>query len=169
MRKDSKNRDIFDLKSSSSEIASFINKEFDWIGCIPDSMYKIILEKLSSWRLSSRENHLVGEAFGVKLGGLRPLIMIQNSGIGLCLDALLGTFHLHGIGVVIFVTIRGTLDWEEIQHQHWGKITKNLLNASEINFYEFNDLGIYAIQKAIDLSNEGSIAVVIFERGNIDE
>ena len=170
MRLDNKNRPIFDLKSSAVEFAKLIQDESDWIGCVPDSIYTKVLNNIDDWILGSRENHIIAEAFGVSLGLKKPCVMIQNSGLGLALDALLGTFSLYKKGLLLVVTNRGVLDWEEAQHKEWGKCTTDILDALEFPYFNFNELGVDSIKDAAFCAfHENKIATLLIERGNIDE
>ena len=107
---------------------------------------------LNDFHFSPRENHAISMAFGAKLAGANPAVLIQNSGLGLSLDALLGTFTLYKQGLLLVVSNRGTLQWEEIQHQDWGKITCKLLKAMDIPFLSLNDLGVEAIARCSEIA-----------------
>ena len=169
MRLDTKQRELFDLKATAEEFAACLERHCDWVTAVPDSVYRRVLPSLSIWHLAPRENHAVGMAFGARLGGKRPAILMQNSGLGLCIDALLGTFSLYGLGLLLVVSDRGVLPWEEIQHQEWGRITKKLLAAAEIETVSFDQEGLAGLDKAAVRAEEGKVVALVIERGNIDE
>ncbi len=109
-------------------------------------------------------------SFGMKLNKKNPLVLMQNSGLGLSIDAIIGTFDLYCEGCIIFLSNRGTLAWEESQHKKWGCVTKKILKASNYKYYNYNTLGIEALKKAKNfLKKNNKIVFVIFERGNIEE
>ena len=64
---------------------------------------------------------------------------------------------------------RGVLPWEEIQHQEWGRITKKLLAAAEIETVSFDQEGLAGLDKAAVRAEEGKVVALVIERGNIDE
>jgi len=169
MRTDHKGREIFDLKSTAAEFAAELEKHFNYFTSVPDSVYNKVLVHLKHWEYPSRENHAVAMAFGAHMAGACPCVLIQNSGLGLCIDALLGTFRLYNQGLMLVVTNRGILKWEEIQHHDWGVITKDLLKACQIPVISFNEEGLDGIQKAAERVRNNEIVVLLLERGNINE
>ncbi len=169
MRRDTKQRELFDQKATAEEFAACLERQCDWVAAVPDSVYRRILPALTMWHFASRENHAVGMAFGVRLGGKRPAILMQNSGLGLSIDALLGTFSLYKQGVLLVVSDRGVLPWEEIQHQEWGRITKPLLAATEIEAISFDTEGLAGLERAAKRAEKRKIVALVVERGNINE
>jgi sulfopyruvate decarboxylase subunit alpha len=169
MRFDSKNRALFDLKAKADVFAAGLREHCDWFSAVPDSVFKRVLPNLPNWHLATRENHAIGMAFGARIGGLRPAVLIQNSGLGLCLDALIGTFTLYGQGLLMVVSNRGRLEWEEIQHRDWGLITKPLLSAAGIAASSFDEEGMQGLSRAAALAEGGKVAALLIDRGNIDE
>ena len=170
MRYDSVGREIFDRKAKSSDFVNELEKFGDWFGCVPDTIFKKVLPELEKWFLAPRENHLIGMAFGARLAMKKPVVLIQNSGLGLSLDAILGTFGLYNRGLLMIVSNRGILDWEEVQHKDWGDITESLLSASNISMIDFNEEGIAGIQKAAEIAFvKQRVVALIMQRGNLDE
>jgi sulfopyruvate decarboxylase subunit alpha len=170
MRLDSKNREINDLVCDSHEFSNELMKYFNWFTGVADSVIKNTLAIISPFYFSTRENHAVGMAFGAHLNGKKPCVLIQNSGIGLALDSLYGLFSQYNKGLVLIISNRGELDWEEIQHKEWGATTLNILAASNIKVIDFQEYGVYAIQKAHDAAYlDNQIVAIILHRGNLDE
>ena len=170
MRIDSKGREVFPLVCNSVKLADELNKYFNWYSGVPDSVLKNTQALLSDYYFSSRENHAIAMAFGARISGKNPCLLIQNSGLGLSIDALLGLFRLYSLGVVIVVSNRGELEWEEVQHHEWGDITINLLKSLKISVIDFNKYGLKSIKIAYDkayIKNE--IVVLNVHRGNLDE
>src|SRR3989344_4451309 len=169
MRLDFKKREIFDLKMDAAEFAAALELHCNWFTAVPDSVFKGVFPKLSNLYFATRENHAVAMAFGARLGGLTQVVLMQNSGLGLCLDALLGTFKLYNQGLLLIVSNRGVLEWEEIQHQEWGRVTAPLLSAMGIVSISFDKEGWNGLRRAIELVKNGNIVVLLVERGNINE
>lgn len=170
MRFDSSGRELFDLKLKSDIFAKELKKQCNWFGCVPDSVFKNTLPHLNNWQLAPRENHLVGMAFGAKLAGLKPAILIQNSGLGLCLDSLLGTFGLYNQGLLLVISNRGVLDWEETQHKEWGDITIPLLRLSKIQLISLDEEGLNGLNLASKIAfQDNKIVALVIQRGNLDE
>lgn len=170
MREDSQGRNIHDLVCTSEVFAAELARYGDWFTGVPDSVFKKTLPFLEPYHFSSRENHAVAMAFGAIMGGCKPCILIQNSGLGLAIDALLGLFRLYGRGVLLAVSNRGELSWEEIQHQDWGEVTKPLLGALDIPVLDLNTEGLVVVQQAYKMAyTEQKITVLLVDRGNLDE
>ena len=95
---------------------------------------------------------------------------MQNSGLGLALDALIGLFCLYKQGLVLVVSNRGELEWEEIQHQDWGKLTLPLLEVSGFTVFDVEKDGISAISQAAQKAEMArEVAILLLHRGNLDE
>lgn len=169
-RVDGKGRALFDQVASSSEFAAALMKHFDWFSAVPDSVFKNVLPLLQPQQFAARENHAVGAAFGATIGGKKPCVLMQNSGLGLSLDAILGLFELYQQGLLLVISNRGELAWEEIQHQDWGRLTLPLLKATNFALLDFQTHGVAAIEQAARIiEEERRIVVLLVHRGNLDE
>jgi sulfopyruvate decarboxylase TPP-binding subunit len=169
-QRDAKGRELADFVCKSAVLASALSARCDWFAAVPDSVIKRTIPLLSPLLLAPRENHAIGAAFGAALGGRRPCVLMQNSGLGLCLDALLGLFRLYGQGLVLVVSNRGELAWEEIQHRDWAGLTGPLLCAAGIAAFDFQELGLGAVTAAADTAFiADQPAAILVHRGNLDE
>ena len=155
-------------RCSPLQLAAVLRAYANWFSGVPDSDFAATINGLPNWHFSPRENHSVAMAFGAKLGGARPAVMIQNSGLGLCLDVIAGTFILHKMPLLLLVSNRGTLEWEEPQHHHWGRNTTSLLLSFGIPVVDFDALGLDGIRIADSEARASQVPVAVtFERGNI--
>ena len=104
------------------------------------------------------------------MGGKSPCVFIQNSGIGLSIDSILGLFELYKKGIVVFVSNRGELDWEEVQHHTWGEITIPILEAAKFTVLDFEKDELKSVGEAYRRAKENNeIIFVVVHRGNLDE
>ena len=169
-RLDAKGRPLFDQVTTSSEFAMALMEYFDWFSGVPDSVFKNVLPLLQPQQFAARENHAVGAAFGASIGGKRPCVLMQNSGLGLSLDAIFGLFELYHQGLLLVVSNRGELAWEEVQHQDWGRLTLPLLRATNFTVIDFQEHGVAAIAEAAHIiKTQQRIVVLLIHRGNLDE
>jgi sulfopyruvate decarboxylase subunit alpha len=77
----------------------------------------------------TREEEGVGVCAGAYMGGKRPAILMQNSGLGNCINALASLDLLYGIPLLLVVSHRGT-EGEKIAAQvPMGRATVPLLDA----------------------------------------
>ena len=163
-------KNFYKKKVSNSILANYINKNFMHTYYVPDSIFSNLLKKISNKTLCTRENHAVSMSFGTKLLEKKSLIMMQNSGLGLSIDSLIGTFELFKEGCLIFVSNRGQLQWEEIQHKKWGKITRKFIKSLGFKCYEFNLHGLDAVRRGyFSAFKKNKIVFIIIERGNLSE
>lgn len=167
---DIRGRQLNPLVCSGFDLASELQKVCDWFTGVPDSMYKNVLPNLSPYTPSPRENHALAMAFGTRLGGKRPCVLMQNSGLGLSGDVLYGLFHLYRLGVMLVVAWRGELGWEEPQHHLWGKKTLDYLSVLDVAVFDFQELGLAGVSRAAEWAFErNQPAAILVRRGNIDE
>ncbi len=163
-------RQLFPRVCSGEAFADRLASECNWSTGVPDSTFRQVLPHLEPYRSAPRENHAVAMAFGARVGGLRPCVLLQNSGLGLCADALIGLQQLYRVGTILVVSIRGELQWEEVQHQAWGEITGRMLRLLGIECYDLGTLGLEAVSRAaISAFRRDQVAAVLVHRGNIDE
>ncbi|RPI74595.1 MAG: sulfopyruvate decarboxylase subunit alpha [Desulfobacteraceae bacterium] len=76
-----------------------------------------------------REDLALGIAAGAYLAGKLPVVYMQNSGLGYCLEAFLSLQLIYRIPALILVSYRGPADqgWEE--HFFMGAHTEELLTV----------------------------------------
>jgi len=170
LRVDKHGRKLNPFILSAQEFAIELQKYSNWFTGVPDSMFRKLFTYLSPYTPAPRENHGVSMAFGARLAGKKPCILMQNSGLGLCGDVIYGLVHLYKVGLLFIVTLRGELDWEEKQHHMWGKNTVEFLKILDIIPYDLQESGINTIKLAAEaVFVENKPAAIIIHRGNIDE
>lgn len=81
-----------------------------------------------------REDAAIGLAAGAYLGGKIPCVLMQNSGLGQCLNALSSLNLIYKIPCLLIVTWRGYRgkDWPE----HWvmGRACTGLLDSIDLPY-----------------------------------
>lgn len=87
----------------------------------------------------TREEEGVGICAGAFLGGKFPCIVMQNSGIGNCINALSSLLALYRIPVVFVISHRGT-PGEKINAQfQMAQLTEGFLDLLRIPVFKFRD------------------------------
>jgi sulfopyruvate decarboxylase subunit alpha len=103
---------------------------FDFFTGVPCSLVGSVIAELERRRLyrgETREDAALGVAAGAYLGGRRPMVVMQNSGLGVSLNAL-GSLHiLYRIPVLLLVTWRGYLGKDAPEHLVMGEVLPGLL------------------------------------------
>ena len=83
----------------------------------------------------TREEEGVGLCAGAWMGGRKPALIMQNSGLGNSINALASLDYLYDIPLLMIISHRGC-EGETIAGQvPMGKLTPKLLDAMEIPFF----------------------------------
>jgi len=110
---------------------------FDFFVGVPCSLVKTLLAELERRELylgETREDAALGVAAGAYLAGRLPVVIMQNSGLGVSLNAL-GSLHvLYRIPCLILVTWRGFAGKDAPEHLVMGEVLPRLLEVFGIPF-----------------------------------
>ncbi len=142
------------MQSPEDRFISILRKEgVDFILALPCDRVKGLLERLSSkgfYIPLTREEEGVGISAGASLAGRRPAMIIQSSGLGNMVNALLSLTMFYNFPLAIFISHRGIYR-EPIEAQKpMGKALKGLLKAAGVGYTlidKKNDL--YKIERAL--------------------
>jgi len=88
-----------------------------------------------------REEEGVGIACGAYLGGKRPVMIFQNSGLGNAVNALASLSNLYRIPLVMLLSHRGTSGERIIAQKPMGEFAPVLLKALGIDTCEISSPG----------------------------
>ncbi|MDH5637409.1 MAG: sulfopyruvate decarboxylase subunit alpha [Nitrospinota bacterium] len=89
----------------------------------------------------SREEEGVGLCAGAALAGVKPAMLIQNSGLGNMVNALASLTCHYSFPLPILMSWRG-MDSETIEAQRWmGKYVPKIMDAMEIPYHQINTAG----------------------------
>ena len=84
----------------------------------------------------TREEEGIGICTGAFLGGKKPTIIMQNSGLGNSINALASLIKFYQIPLLMIISHRGVLGEEVAAQVPMGLATPKLLQALEIPFFE---------------------------------
>ena len=103
---------------------------FDFFAGVPCSLVGPVIAELTArgrYLGETREDAALGVAAGAYLGGRRPMVVMQNSGLGVSLNAL-GSLHiLYELPVLLLVTWRGYQGKDAPEHLVMGEVLTGLL------------------------------------------
>ncbi|HUG35504.1 MAG TPA: thiamine pyrophosphate-dependent enzyme [Candidatus Limnocylindrales bacterium] len=110
---------------------------FDFFTGVPCSLVEDVIAALEAHpRLpyvpAVREDVGVGLAAGAWLAGKRPAVLLQNSGLGTSLNALVSLSIMYRLPVLLVVTWRGHEGRDAPEHIQMGQITPRLLDLLSI-------------------------------------
>ena len=108
---------------------------FDFFTGVPCSLVGPLISELEGrgiYRGETREDAALGVAAGAYLGGRMPVVAMQNSGLGVSLNAL-GSLHiLYRMPCLLLVTWRGYQGRDAPEHLVMGAVLPRLLDLFEI-------------------------------------
>jgi len=117
---------------NGSALATLLHRHgFDFFTGVPCSLIEDLiaaLEGRGAYLPAVREDVAVGVAAGAWLGGRRPVVLMQNSGLGTSLNALASLSLMNGIPTLLIVTWRGYMGKDAPEHILMGEITPALLD-----------------------------------------
>lgn len=110
---------------------------YDFLTGVPCSMISGLIATLETHpRLpyvpAVREDVAVGLAAGAWLAGRRPMVLMQNSGLGTSLNALVSLSLMYRLPVLLLVTWRGHAGKDAPEHLLMGEISPSLLEMIRI-------------------------------------
>jgi phosphonopyruvate decarboxylase len=123
---------------SGPELAALLDHHgFDFYTGVPCSLVEDLIVALEGdrpapWIPAVREDVAVGLAAGAWLGGRRPAVIMQNSGLGTSLNALASLSLMYGFPSLLIVTWRGFGGRDAPEHILTGEITPSLLDLLRI-------------------------------------
>jgi sulfopyruvate decarboxylase alpha subunit len=110
----------------------------DVVLSLPCNLLSGIMAEINSREIKHvplcREEEGIGIAAGVVLAGKRPMILMQNSGLGNCINALMSLTALYEMPLLILMSHRGG-EGEQISAQKpMGAIVPSLLDTMKIGY-----------------------------------
>jgi phosphonopyruvate decarboxylase len=105
---------------------------FDFFTGVPCSLIEDLIAVLergarAPYVAAVREDAAVGVAAGAWFGGRRPVVLMQNSGLGTSLNALASLSVMYGLPALLIVTWRGFGGKDAPEHILTGEISPRLL------------------------------------------
>jgi sulfopyruvate decarboxylase subunit alpha len=122
---------------------------FDFFTGVPCSLVKSLiatLEERGGYIAETREDAAVGLAAGAYMAGKQPVVIMQNSGLGVCLNALASLSLIYHLPCLLLITWRGYQGKDAPEHMIMGDISPRLLETVGI---PYRVLEAEAIQEAL--------------------
>jgi sulfopyruvate decarboxylase subunit alpha len=95
------------------------------VGCDPDIIHVPV----------TREEEGVGICAGAWIGGRRPALLMQNSGLGNCINALASLDMLYAVPLLMIISHRGGRGESMVGQVPMGRLTVPLLEAMSIQHF----------------------------------
>lgn len=124
-----------------------------------------------SYVAATNEGEALAIAAGAQLAGRRPVVMLQNSGLGNLVNPLASLTHPFRIPALLIVTLRGDPSIkDEPQHELMGRTTRELLHTLEVehDWFPATDEAIApAIAHAVERQNATGLPYAFILRKNV--
>ena len=114
-----------------------MNSGFDFFCGVPCSLLGQIIECLSQdkgvqYVPATREYEALGVAVGAFMGGKKPVVLMQNSGLGNSIDALTSLVLLYRFPILLIISWRGHEENDFPEHSLMGKYMQDFLKTMNI-------------------------------------
>ena len=118
-------------------VAALKGAGFDFFCGVPCSLLKGLVSLLdhdesAHYISATREDSALGMAAGAFLGGKHPMVLMQNSGLGVSVNALASLHTLYEIPVLLVISWRGEDRSDAPEHWMMGDIMKPVLDQMKI-------------------------------------
>lgn len=145
----------------------------NFVACLPDSAFQELYTPLSADpRLTyvqvASENDGVGICMGAWLGGMKPALLVENTGFTLGTYALLRGPIAFGVPILLLISHRGELGDERWFSVPFGWGTKPLLDSMRITYRSVNkteDVPDAIVSAAKSMNSMQAPVAVLFGTG----
>lgn len=112
---------------------------FDFYTGVPCSLFEGVTRILDGeprygYVSAVREDLAMGVAAGAYLGGRQPVVLMQNSGLGVCTNALVSLHQIYDIPCLMVVSWRGQRGADAPEHLVMGDIMEPFLALLRIPY-----------------------------------
>ena len=148
---------------------------FDFFTGVPCSILKGVINYLSEdpdipYIPATREDEAIGIATGAYLAGNKPVVLMQNSGLGNSIGTLASLVLLYEIPLLLLISWRGYQGKDAPEHLIMGKTTVKLLENIGVPAQILSEEGTKGtISDAVKIMEEKNIpTAIIVRRGMIE-
>jgi sulfopyruvate decarboxylase subunit alpha len=109
-----------------------------------------------------REDAALGLAAGAYLGGRQPVVLMQNSGLAVSVNALMSLHQIYDIPALLVVSWRGEAGHDAPEHLLMGAVMVELLGLLHIPYALFDPATLDRDVESLTLSMRNSSKPVAF-------
>ena len=162
--------------TSQSFIKRLIQEDYKFFTGVPCSLLSGLIYELEGQQEARyipavREDAAVGLCTGAYLAGAKPVMLMQNSGLGYSLNAFTSLNLIYHIPMLVIMSWRGKDGKDAPEHIIMGDIDKQLLQTAGMEYSLINKDNCDAVlQKAKKKIGEEKLPyTLIVEKGLFDE
>ena len=124
--------------TSQSFIERLIQEDYKFFTGVPCSLLSGLIYELEDREVryvpSVREDAAVGLCVGAYLAGTMPVLLMQNSGLGYCLNAFTSLNLIYKIPALVIMSWRGKAGKDAPEHIIMGDIDQELLKTAGMEY-----------------------------------
>jgi sulfopyruvate decarboxylase subunit alpha len=162
--------------SSQTFIDRLIQKNFNFFTGVPCSLLSGLISCLeeveeAKYIPSVREDSAVGLCAGAYLAGSQPVLLMQNSGFGYCLNAFTSLNLIYKIPVLVIMSWRGQGGKDAPEHIIMGDINQKLLETAGMDYSVLNPENCDQVMEIAmrKINDEKLPYTLLIEKGLFDE
>lgn len=116
---------------------------------------------------ATREDEAIGIAAGAYMGGKTPAVLMQNSGLGVSVNALASLVLLYKLPMLLIVSWRGYKGEDAPEHLSMGEFLPGLLRVMNVSTTVLSEKGVEGeVRDSVRLMKERGVLVVqVLRRG----
>lgn len=162
--------------TSQTFIDRLIQENFKFFTGVPCSLLSGLISYLeevedAKYIPSVREDSAVGLCAGAYLSGSLPVLLMQNSGLGYCLNAFTSLNLIYRIPVLVIMSWRGQGGKDAPEHIIMGDISQKLLETAGMDYAVLKPENCdQVLETALKKINEEKLPyTLLIEKGLFDE
>jgi sulfopyruvate decarboxylase subunit alpha len=162
--------------TSQSFIERLIQEDYKFFTGVPCSLlsgliYELEDQKEVRYVPSVREDAAVGLCVGAYLAGTMPVLLMQNSGLGYCLNAFTSLNLIYKIPALVIMSWRGKAGKDAPEHIIMGDIDQELLKTAGMEYSILSEDNCEEVLKKAKqkICEEKLPYTLIVEKGLFDE
>jgi sulfopyruvate decarboxylase subunit alpha len=163
--------------TSQSFIERLIQEDYKFFTGVPCSLLSGLIYELEDqngqvrYVPSVREDAAVGLCVGAYLAGTMPVLLMQNSGLGYCLNAFTSLNLIYKIPALVIMSWRGKAGKDAPEHIIMGDIDQKLLKTAGMEYSILSEENWEEVLKKAEqkIYNEKLPYTLIIEKGLFDE
>ncbi len=156
--------------SGKDFFAKLRSKGFDFFTGVPCSLLAALYPPLEGqsevpYIEAIREDEAVAQAAGAYMAGKKPVVLMQNSGLGNSLNAIISLNQIYQMPFLLLITWRGFEGRDAPEHLVMGKAMPEILKSIEMPFQvlapDSVDKQLDAVAK--DIAARRPVAIIVKE------
>ncbi len=160
-----------DPNAAETVVHSLIRNGFEHYTGVPCSLLKGIFKILehpetpAHYLPAPREDTALGVASGLAVAGAKPVVLMQNSGLGYSLNVLTSFTLIYDVHLPLVVSWRGHDGNDAVEHDVIGRELTHLLDLFDLRWTVLdNDAPAQSTEKFLDLHDGGKHTAALIVR-----